>query len=245
MLRILIYYFITVVLTLILGIGQEQLKINYEKIAIPQFAPAISVFIITSLFPTLKIHLNVKFEKRIYFSLLLATLIPFCLLSIGYYFYHLLGLKFELTNDLMTTLPIVLGGMIFGAIGEEIGWRGFLQPNIERKYVMIPSAIIVGLFWGLWHIGNYQNGIVFMIGFLLFTISASLILRILLDQTENNLMVSIFFHLSINSGFFVFFKNSLTNEKMICGNGIIWTLTALALSVIWNRKNKQLILQKK
>jgi len=238
-LRLFIYYFITVLLTPILGIGQEQLKISYDKIAIPQVAPAIAFLIVTRLFLTLKTHLNIKFDTQIIFKLLLALFIPFGLLTIGFYACYLLGLKFEQTNNLMTTLPLAISGMIFGAVGEEIGWRGFLQPNMEKKYSVVSSAIIVGLLWGLWHIGNYQYGIIYMIGFLLFTISASIILRILLDKTENNLLVSIIFHLSINIGFFVFFRNSLTNEKIIIGNGIIWALTALVTSVISHRKDKR------
>jgi membrane protease YdiL (CAAX protease family) len=239
-LRLFIFYMITVLFTLILGFGQEQLKINYERIAIPQIAPAIAFLIVTRFFLTLKTHLNIKFDKHSFISLLFALFIPFGLLTIGFYICLLFNLNFEHTNNFLTTLPIAIGGMIFGAVGEEIGWRGFLQPTLERQYSIIPSAIIVGLFWGLWHIGNYQYGITYMIGFLLFTISASVILRILLDKTENNLIVSVFFHLSINIGFFIFFKNSLTNEKMICVNGIIWALTAFVISIISDRKGNAL-----
>ena len=78
-------------------------------------------------------------------------------------------------------------------------------------------------------------------GFILFMTSASLILRIILDNTDNNLLISIFFHLGINIGFFVFFKNSLTNEKMICLNAIIWAATAVVMLTISKRRNKRRI----
>jgi hypothetical protein len=78
---------------------------------------------------------------------------------------------------------------------------------------------------------------IYMIGFLLFTISVSVILRILLDKTENNVMVSICFHISINIGFFMFFKNSLNNDKMIWVNGIIWFLIAFVISKFFLLKN--------
>jgi membrane protease YdiL (CAAX protease family) len=231
-LRLFIFFLTTLLLTLILGFGQEQLKINYELIAIPQIAPGIAFLIMTILFKTLRTRLNIKFDKQIFIRLSLSFFIPIGLIAFGFYMSTLFNLNFELTNNFLTNLPIAIGGMIFGAIGEEIGWRGFLQPTMERQYSTITSAIIVGLFWGLWHIGNYQYGITYMTGFLLFAISASVILRILLDKTENNLLVSVFFHLSINIGFFIFFKNSLTNEKMICLNGFIWALTAFVVSLI-------------
>ena len=239
-LRLFICYIITVLLTMILGFGQELLKINYERIAIPQIAPAIAFSIGTRFLLKLRTHLNIKFDKHSFMRPLFALFIPFGLLTIGYYTCLLFNFNFEHTNNFLTTLPIAIVGMIFGAVGEEIGWRGFLQPTLERQYSMISSAIIVGLFWGLWHIGNYQYGIIYMIGFLLFTISASVILRILLDKTENNLIVSVFFHLSINIGFFMFFKSSLANEKMICVNGSIWALMAFLISIFSDRKENDL-----
>ena len=47
----------------------------------------------------------------------------------------------------------MLFGIIIGSIGEEIGWRSFFQPFLETKYSKNISSIIVGVVWGLWHIG--------------------------------------------------------------------------------------------
>ena len=239
--KLLLYFVVTVILTVLIGVTQEQLKISYEKIALPQAAPAVAFLVITSLFPILKIRLNITFNKLVFIKLLLALLIPFCLLLMGFYLCRMLGFGFEQTGDLTNTLPLAIGGMLFGAVGEETGWRGFLQPSIEKQTSKIPATIITGTLWGLWHIGNYQYGLVFMIGFILFMTSASLILRIILDNTDNNLLISIFFHLGINIGFYVFFKNSLTNEKMICLNAIIWAATAVVMLTISKRRNKRRI----
>lgn len=37
------------------------------------------------------------------------------------------------------------------ALGEEIGWRGFLLGELGKKLGMYFSAIIIGVIWGLWH----------------------------------------------------------------------------------------------
>jgi uncharacterized protein len=37
------------------------------------------------------------------------------------------------------------------ALGEELGWRGFLVPEACQAFGFLPGALIVGLIWALWH----------------------------------------------------------------------------------------------
>jgi uncharacterized protein len=47
-----------------------------------------------------------------------------------------------------TTIGLFVG---FGAIGEEIGWRGFLVPELFKYFNFTKTSIISGLIWGLYH----------------------------------------------------------------------------------------------
>jgi membrane protease YdiL (CAAX protease family) len=46
------------------------------------------------------------------------------------------------------TIVIQLGT---GAVGEELGWRGFLLPLLQRKVSPVISSLIMSALWGLWH----------------------------------------------------------------------------------------------
>src|SRR5262249_28332160 len=37
------------------------------------------------------------------------------------------------------------------ALGEEIGWRGFLVPELSRTFSFTTTAIISGVVWSIWH----------------------------------------------------------------------------------------------
>ncbi len=225
-----VFYVLTFILTIVFAVGQQQLKISYDNITLPQLAPAIAVICTFLLFAASKTTLNFNINSIVITKLLLAFILPLVVFGICFYVCKMLGLNTSLTDNLTQSLPLSLIGMFIGAIGEEIGWRGFLQPNLEKKHSVLLSSIITGLMWGLWHIGHYKNGILFMVGFLLFTVSVSVIIRRILEKMNNNLTIPVLFHFSINIGFVVYYKSSLTDPKMILTNGILWAILALATS---------------
>jgi membrane protease YdiL (CAAX protease family) len=53
---------------------------------------------------------------------------------------------------------LLLAGYIFtdtGGLGEETGWRGFALPRLLERFNPVAAGLIVGLFFGLWHIPGW------------------------------------------------------------------------------------------
>jgi len=52
-------------------------------------------------------------------------------------------------------LPVAvywLVDLVFFGFGEEVGWRGFLQPHLERRYLPVLAANLVAIVWAAWHL---------------------------------------------------------------------------------------------
>jgi len=63
---------------------------------------------------------------------------------------------------------------VFAALGEEIGWRGLLLPELTRMVSFRGAALASGLVWSLWHVPvilftDYNGGTPAAYGLLCFT----------------------------------------------------------------------------
>jgi membrane protease YdiL (CAAX protease family) len=65
----------------------------------------------------------------------------------------------DFTPGLLTTedkLGLILFGFGWGLVGggllEELGWTGFAVPALRRRYTALATGLIVGFFWGMWHV---------------------------------------------------------------------------------------------
>lgn len=73
--------------------------------------------------------------------------------------------RFGLTEKLpgLNIIQTAVVWMLTFGLGEESGWRGFLLPELNKKYSLRISALIVAGIWILWHLPafwfneNYMN----------------------------------------------------------------------------------------
>jgi uncharacterized protein len=90
-----------------------------------------------------------------------------------------------------------------GPLGEEIGWRGFLQPHLLKKYNPMLSSLLIALIWFIWHIplfwleGAAQAGSS-MIYFAIMVLAMSFLFTILYIESNGSLFHAMLFHTMIN-----------------------------------------------
>jgi membrane protease YdiL (CAAX protease family) len=63
------------------------------------------------------------------------------------------ALRSPLPASAATMLSLVLSAFVglIAALGEEIGWRGFLAPRLAAKWGFTRASVIVGCIWAAWH----------------------------------------------------------------------------------------------
>jgi membrane protease YdiL (CAAX protease family) len=167
------------------------------------------------------------------------------------------GLKVQssTTFALVYLLILILVGTIssiVSALGEEIGWRGVLVPELAKTSTFTKTALISGLIWTLWHIpvllfADYNTGTPAGYALVCFAVSVvglsfafawlrlksgSLWHAILLHASHNLFIKNIYTALTTNTG--------VTNY-VIDEFGIGLVLVAIALAIIFWRKRDELL----
>lgn len=135
-------------------------------------------------------------------------------------------------------LSIIMGGLMGGLIAglfEEIGWTYIVTTTLLKKYGIVISSTIIGLFWGLWHAPLFMAGD--PTGFLpLFVVIASRlftqlpIFRLLMvwvyDKTQS-LLISVLMHMMLTASTLIFQAPSISAFE-----GLIFNLTFMGLGLV-------------
>jgi CAAX protease family protein len=149
---------------------------------------------------------------------------------------------------LMATLGLLPA--IGSVLGEEIGWRGYLVPELARVFSFTQTALISGVIWTCWHYpmivyADYNRGGPAWYSatcFTAFILSASVICAwfrlksgsiwpsVILHATNNLLIQDVFTPLSIDTGPTKFVVNQF---------GFLLPLAGIAVAVIcWRRRSE-------
>lgn len=137
-----------------------------------------------------------------------------------------------------------------GPLGEELGWRGFAQIELQKKYSPLKASIIIGFWWGMWHLPIwFTTGFVGidLIKYILFFMISIISIKIVMTAFYNlnqNLIIPIIIH-----QFFNFFIGIINGNliDLIMYNAIFYLVVAVLMiginpkRVLYGRKDIDII----
>lgn len=120
---------------------------------------------------------------------------------------------------------------------EEIGWRGYLLPLLQKRYGPFASSLVVGVIWGLWHLPLAWVSVGFqrsdepwrdMAFFVTTIIPVSYLATWLFSRTGESVLVVSVYHIAVNLADFVVVLPSQLGEAVLVTTSIVTTIVAVA-----------------
>jgi len=149
--------------------------------------------------------------------------------------FQFLGPRYVLTY-LATFIPVlIIGGPLF----EEIGWRGFALPRLQRLHGALVGSIILGILWGLWHLPEFLvpswaatsggSDLLAIVKFVMFAIASAIVFTWVFNNTKGSVLMAILVHASVDAPFLPFSVALRPSEAM---NSMLLGFGALALLLV-------------
>ena len=112
-------------------------------------------------------------------------------------------------------------------LGEEYGWRYYLQPIMQKKFGVTLGTILLGIVWGVWHLGadlmfyTTETGAQQLVSQIIVCISFAIFFGYAYMKTRN-IWVPVIMHF-FNNNLIMLIKGD-TSTAAMQGNVISWSL---------------------
>jgi membrane protease YdiL (CAAX protease family) len=155
---------------------------------------------------------------------------------------------FAETNKVSLLLTGIFMGVVVGFF-EELGWTGFALPRLRYKHSVFSSGIILGLFWGLWHLPLFVAStklsgavppILYLIILLFSFLPVYRVLMVWVYEQTKSLLIIILMHAPLSASQLLLIPPDLSGVQLVLYNlaftFVLWIIAAVVLA---SSKKKQ------
>lgn len=144
-------------------------------------------------------------------------------------------------------LPLFLGSilinMVIGGGLEEIGWRGFVLPRLQKSYTALTSSLVVGIIWIGWHaplfvVPDAIQAELAPLPFLLQGVALAVLFTWLYNSTRGSLLLVVLFHGAVNAWLTsVWFLRDSINQTTLWTFAGLLSLTAGIVVLVYGKEH--------
>jgi membrane protease YdiL (CAAX protease family) len=226
-LRIGVFYVLTWFFLVLLGGLQEATGVLPPQIGLAQWGPGVAALLMLVIFR--KDHFIISFVTKQTPPLryLWALLIPAGVGLLVFGIRSLIPMESAAPPGVFDQMWLVLLWTPLGALGEEIGWRGYLHKKLDTRMRGLVSSVLVGLLWIPIHLTFLSKGLLLVVFLALWFASLSVVAYALVQDTGFSVLVATLFHLSINL-INLLIVDVYYQPAFWAINGTVWTIVAAA-----------------
>ncbi len=211
-----VFYIFAILFAFLLTGLQFLLKIR-NSIFLPQLAPLISAIICLLIFER-NTFLNFftemfSFDIKKRFWYLILSLFPVIPVLFAFIIFNTLYEPITINADFDSNFIVYLLWAFVGAVAEEIGWRGYLIRQVEKKTSPFNTSVIIGIAWAFWHVYFLFNGIYFIIAFVGNITLFSFLYSYLYFKTNKSVICPALAHFTANVAAYFFVMNIQNNYR--------------------------------
>ena len=201
------------------------------------FGPAIAAIVVTRADGTFgELRQRITAWRQPWIWYLAAVGIPFGVAAAGR-LAHLLSGGGALGFGTISAIEVLIFVLV---IGEEIGWRGFLQPRLRRRYSIAAAGAITGVIWTLWHLPIYLQPSAGLLQFAVFAwwvVPLAIVMGFVAERTRFSVIVATVMHGSANIATPILLPGVDTTWTRIV-TGAIYLVVATAFVVYEARRGR-------
>ena len=128
-----------------------------------------------------------------------------------------------------------------GALGEELGLRGFALPYLQARMSPFRASLIIGVLWGAWHLPVLiGRDVLSVVAFSLLSIGLAMLFTWLFNGSGGSLIPVLLFHASQNweEGFETLFPSLVGTERELVSTLSLLVIGLVAGVVVWRNRHE-------
>ncbi|MBC7921007.1 MAG: CPBP family intramembrane metalloprotease [Ferruginibacter sp.] len=155
---------------------------------------------------------------------------------VSYWFVRMTGAPLPEPQTPLLSAVIFFFIFFIGAIGEELGWMGYVIDPMQNRWGALKAGLILGSVWAIWHVIPYSQAHQTPM-WIVWQCISTVFLRVMMVWIYNNAGKSVFavvlFHTMINVSMFLF-PNYGSHYNPFVG-AIFIILTVVVVVFFWGK----------